>query len=245
MACDKYFELISARLDGALTEAEERELEVHLAACPECRAAAAQLAALQAGFDGLEDVAAPEGFAQSVMDRIRTEESRPKVIPLFKRPQFRALAGLAACLVLVVGLYSAAQPHTLERTVRITVQDAQAGSLDVPEITAYCDSGIPAGGTEELPYGVLKTAPEVDGYDGTDAAPMVSTAILMLDRMPEGAWELIPSGTAIPPEGISVTKELFEKIEQLAREEEITASRTSVAAEAAEEFVIVVLEEIK
>lgn len=220
MACDKYFELISARLDGALTEAEERELE---------------------------DVAAPEGFAQGVMGRIRTEESRPKVVPLFKRPQFRALAGVVACLVLVVGLYSAAQPRTLERerTVRITVQDAQAEGLDVPEITAYCDLGIPAGGAEELPYGVLKTAPEADGYDGTDAAPMVSTAILMLDRMPEGAWELIPSGTAIPPEGISVTKELFEKIGQLAREEEITASRTSVAAEAAEEFIVVVLNAAK
>ena len=94
MDCDRYSELLSARLDGALTEAEEQELEEHLAAC---RAAGAQLAALQAGFAEVEDIPAPEGFTQGVMDRIRAEEPK-KVIPLFKRPQVRALAGLAASI---------------------------------------------------------------------------------------------------------------------------------------------------
>ena len=104
MSCDKYLELLSARLDGALTVEEERELEEHLANCPGCRAAGAQLAALQGTFPELEEIEVPEGFTQGVMDRIRAE-GRPKVIPLFKRPQVRALAGLAACLVLVAGLY--------------------------------------------------------------------------------------------------------------------------------------------
>ena len=36
MSCDKYLELLSARLDGALTGEEERELEEHLAICPGC-----------------------------------------------------------------------------------------------------------------------------------------------------------------------------------------------------------------
>ena len=38
MSCDKYLELLSARLDGALTEEEERELEGHLSRCPAVRA---------------------------------------------------------------------------------------------------------------------------------------------------------------------------------------------------------------
>lgn len=108
MTCDEYLELLSTRLDGALTRDEELAMEDHQAGCPDCRAAGAQLAALRSGFGELEDIPAPEGFTQSVMDRIRTAET-PKVIPLFKRPQFRALAGLAACLVVVVGLYGAAR----------------------------------------------------------------------------------------------------------------------------------------
>ena len=109
MDCDKYMELLSARLDGALTEEEEQELEEHLAACPDCRAVGAQLSALQGAFPELEEDAPPEGFTQGVMDRIRALET-PKVIPLWKRPQVRTLAGLAACLVLAVGVYGSTLP---------------------------------------------------------------------------------------------------------------------------------------
>ena len=63
MPCDRFTELLSARLDGALTPEEERELEEHLAACPDCRAVGAQLSALQGAFPELEEAdAAPEGF---------------------------------------------------------------------------------------------------------------------------------------------------------------------------------------
>ena len=74
------------------------------------------------------------------------------------------------------------------------------------------------------------------------ATPMVNTEVLTLDRMPEGAWELIPPETPVSPEGVHVTVELFEEIEQLAVEQGITASVTT-SGEEAEEFVIVVLEE--
>lgn len=108
MACQRYYELISQRLDGELTEDEQQELESHLAVCPSCRALDQQLSGLHEDFSDLEEVPAPEGFAQGVMDRIRMEESK-KVIPLFRRPQFKAAAGLAACLVLCAGLYGAGQ----------------------------------------------------------------------------------------------------------------------------------------
>ena len=108
MVCQRYYELISQRLDGELTEDEQQELESHLAVCPSCRALDQQLSGLHEDFSDLEEVSAPEGFAQGVMDRIRMEESK-KVIPLFRRPQFKAAAGLAACLVLCVGLYGAGQ----------------------------------------------------------------------------------------------------------------------------------------
>ena len=88
-------------VDGQLSDEEERELEEHLDQCPTCRAIEERLAALHDSFQGLEDIPAPEGFTQGVMDRVRAEQSRPKVVPLFKRPQFKALAGLAACAACV------------------------------------------------------------------------------------------------------------------------------------------------
>ena len=109
MACQRYYELISARLDGELSQEEERELENHLALCPGCRALAEQLSGLHEDFSALEEARAPEVFVLGVMDRIRGEEQKKKVIPLFRRPQFKAVAGLAACLALCAGLYGAGQ----------------------------------------------------------------------------------------------------------------------------------------
>lgn len=252
MTCDRYIELLSARLDGVLTDGEERELEEHLAICPDCRAAAAQLAALQGAFSELEDIPAPEGFAQGVMDRVRAE-APPKVIPLFKRPRFRALAGLAACAALVVGLYSVSrlQQDSFEDDIVVrsfnkdaVMEDALPGDAEAPQIASYSDSEETAGGTV---YGAdtQKAAPERADCDGMApllATPMVDRAVLILDRMPEGGWDLIPPETPVSPEGVFVTEELFEEIEQLVQEQNITAERNS-NVEDAEEFVIIILQE--
>lgn len=256
VTCDEYLELLSARLDGVLTEAEERALEEHQSGCPDCRAAGAQLAALQSAFDELEDIPVPEGFARGVMDRVRAEEQ--KVIPLFKRPQFRAIAGLAACAVLVAGLYSTVHlqkkdvaEEGFDRMARGFSQDAQevlTESSDIPQATAYSDLGVPIEGTEDdVQYEMQKTVSDSskaysETYDSIAASPMSSTEILTLERMPEGGWEIIRLEALVSPEGVYVTEELFEEIEQLAAEQGITASITS-NAEKAEEFIIVVLEE--
>ena len=106
--CERYTVLLSARLDGELTPEEAGELEAHLAQCRDCRALEERLAAIHSAFPELEEVPAPEGFAQSVMERVRaTEDAKPKVVLLFRRPQFKVLAGLAACFVLCLGVYQA------------------------------------------------------------------------------------------------------------------------------------------
>lgn len=106
MTCDKALLLLSVRVDERLSAKEERKLEDHLSACQSCRAISEQLEELCGSFDGLEEYAAPEGFSRRVMETITGEEqTAPKVVPLFRRPGVRVLAGLAACLVLCVGLY--------------------------------------------------------------------------------------------------------------------------------------------
>ena len=208
MACDKYLELLALRLDGPLSVEEERALEFHLNACPDCRAAGAQLAALQGAFPELEEVSAPEGFARGVMDRIR-EETSPKVIPLFKRPQVRALAGLAACLVLVVGLYGASRPHNLDKTEKIdvtarsfnrnaSVEDGEGplvnatlvgpDSEEVPQIAAYAAPGA---------QGLGKAVPDSPVDTERTLVPPEADVALILDRLPDGAAELIPSSVTV------------------------------------------------
>ena len=125
--CERFEELLSQRLDQPLPPQEERELEDHLARCSSCRALAADLEQLCGQFACLEELPAPEGFAQGVMARIRALEPEPapaegpeerkeetepqgqKVVPL-RRPMprwARTAAALAACCVLGFGVYQA------------------------------------------------------------------------------------------------------------------------------------------
>lgn len=106
--CETSTEWISAWLDGALTPLEERMLMAHLEQCPNCAILFEQFTALNAAFSELEELPAPEGFAQGVMERVRTQEApapvQPNVVPLFRRPAVRALVSVAACAVLCIGL---------------------------------------------------------------------------------------------------------------------------------------------
>ena len=224
MNCDKYLELLSARLDGALSGSEERELEAHLESCPACRTAGAQLAALQSAFAGLEELPAPESFTQDVMDRIRELELN-KMVPLFRRPRFKVLAGLAACAVLVAGLYGVVSPPQ---------RDAELMTRDFTPNALVEDGGVSAGD-------LLRSVPDVSM---TTAGSDMDTEILVIDRMPEGGWELVLPDAYGSVDGLYVTGELLEQIAQMAREQGITASIT-YGTEESFLHLIVVLDETK
>lgn len=239
---ERLIENMSAWMDGELPDIadtpeaggpDDLELEVaeHQACCPSCRALFEELKELRAGFGALPEPDPPEGFAQGVMDRIRAEE-KPKVIPLFKRPQVRALAGLAACLVLVVGLYGANQNKTQDDwdvTVRSFNKNAVveevdgAADADTPQIAAYA---APPEDTSAGTAGMEKTTPS-PGTDGLTGDWDYAEVVLTLERMPEGGWELIPPETFVSPVGLTVSTELMEQLARLADEQGITASRTS------------------
>ena len=267
MDCDKYLELLALRLDDGLTAEEQKELEEHLTRCPGCRAAGAQLAALQSAFDEWEEAEAPEGFAQGVMERIRRLEKKP-VIPLFKRPQVRALAGLAACLVLVVGLYGASHSQrkaadeymmlrSFNREAVEEFSDASAcesltgsvygadGVEDVPQVASYA-----APETQEL----LKTAPgaTADDLAGSRLSSLeLSENTLAMDYFPEGAAELLPPETAVQPYPgggtvyLDVPKDIYDQIQRLAVEQGMTFSCALTGDGGAENgpFTLIILEE--
>ncbi len=274
MDCDKYLELLALRLDDGLTAEEQKELEEHLTRCPGCRAAGAQLATLQSAFDEWEEAEAPEGFAQGVMERIRRLEKKP-VIPLFKRPQVRVLAGLAACLVLAVGLYGGGHlrwktadwegmvrsfsRNAAEDFADVSTQEPLDRDGDSPRVNAT----LVGPEAEDAPQIAAYAAPETDTSAGTAGMERDSTAdglednrqkvvpdmayaefVLTLDRMPEGGWELIPPETPVSPDGLTVSVDLMEQLEQLALAQGINVFRES-GPEANNHCLIVILDVAK
>ena len=173
--CERCMELLSLRLDEELTAEEEQWLSQHLEQCPDCREIAEQLAQVHGAFTQLEDIPAPEGFAQGVMARIRAEEAAPnprkqtKVIHIFRRPQARALAGLAACAVLCLGVYQAGLLNRLPGSQG----NFQTASLDT-------SSQIQQKGGQELleTEGESETTglPRLQSSDGVQNEPDESTA---------------------------------------------------------------------
>ena len=233
VVCDRYYELLSARVDRELTRDEAEEVELHLAGCAQCRIVWEQMEEAREAFAHLEEVPAPEGFAQGVMERVRVVESEKKVIPLFKRPQVRALAGLAACLVLVVGLYGASRPRNLDvkgeimdMTVRGFSRDAASGELeDAPQIAAY---------TAPEDNEMQKAAPN-PAADGLSSDWADAEVTLILDRLPQGAEEVLPPDAAVIYDEEAggdvytwLTTEELAAIEKLAFEQGMIAGTTEI-----------------
>lgn len=250
--CEEALELLSARLDGELTAQEERELEDHLSVCPACRELGKELSALHFSFEELEDEQAPEDLAARVMERVRGLEREKKAIPLFRRPQVRALAGLAACAVVCAGLYAASRPRDsrwadVSENFQLTAQCESApengaqpavteAKPDVP-LEEDLAMGTAADGLEPAlePY-TYASSPR-DGVEIRSSAQSKSVkevpSVLTLSGLPEG-WEdvLGPETPCSPgPEGGKTTRyhvssEQWYALAALAEEQGLLLSRS-------------------
>ena len=98
MSCERYLELLSARLDGALTQQEEKELMQHLQGCDACRAIARELEDIHSALAQAPQVQPPEELVRGVMERIGAQRAA-------RRAGVRRFGTLAAAVVLCVGLY--------------------------------------------------------------------------------------------------------------------------------------------
>ncbi len=116
MEHDKYIEWMSAALDGELSAGERRELDAHLAECPECAALFRELSEQSAALRSL-DCGAPEDLRDRIMAGLPAEEPPAPIHELKQRPRTesgrRRWAGLAACAALVIAIGGAAALHGL------------------------------------------------------------------------------------------------------------------------------------
>ena len=136
MNCEQALEAISARLDGALSEEENRELETHLASCASCRALLKELTELEEGLETLP-VEAPETLAPSVMRTIRAEKAA-QAAPAAKKSQRRGphiTAWLIAALALLLGATGVIDlPGFGEKKhASVSVGEAFSGTHETPE----------------------------------------------------------------------------------------------------------------
>lgn len=102
--CDQALELLSARLDGALTPEETAGLEEHLDRCPDCRALAADLEEMHAAMPGLYQEPPPE-LKERVMAQIRAESAPISLEEVRKkrsgRKVWRSWGAMAAVMAVV------------------------------------------------------------------------------------------------------------------------------------------------
>lgn len=97
MHCNQ--EQIEALLDGELTGPEGDAVLAHLRDCPGCRSYYRQLLAMEQALRA-DTAPVPEDLLPDIMNRVHTTSQRRR-----RQPWLRAAMGMAACLVVVLGIY--------------------------------------------------------------------------------------------------------------------------------------------
>ena len=139
MNCNEIRELISSMLDHELSAEDSAVVTEHLAECPECMRVFEAFHAISVSLEELEEV--PDGFTEAVMHKINTPAPVKK-----RRPAYLRLAGLAACLALViftgsrfVTSHTQVGGHTVQDTTqyaRVTHQTPKPTATPAPTATA-------------------------------------------------------------------------------------------------------------
>lgn len=224
--CEHYTELISASLDGALTAAQQTELEAHLVQCAPCRALLADLKELQDVLEeSLPPQEPPEALSQGVMERIHTD-SAPIPFPVKKRGvsrQWRSLGALAAVFTLVlagaVGLrmQDLAQPDVALQPASQYVTSGQTAdheSISEAEVGPSLQA-VPFNAETSRSNG-KSVLPEENAQEDP-CPPAVGT--VYYDRLPQGWEELFPGVASV--DALLVSGEEAEAFLTLLAEQEI------------------------
>ena len=198
---NEYKEQLSAFLDGELTDAERDGVLAHLETCEACRTYLAELTALHDAFGDLEDIDAPEGFAEGVLARLH-EEAAPQQAK--KRNPWRGIATLAACAAVVV-LAISAMPRMggSSGSSGSTGSAANGSGLNGAESFMITASSAPAAAEPEAPAELLmntandaygEAAVEENEYAAKDSALTTETAAADLRSGADEAPVLTLSG---------------------------------------------------
>lgn len=170
MTCDNIYELLSAKLDDALTEQEDQQLQAHLEECESCRRLYAAMFDIEEQTRALE-VPAPEGLKRGVMYRIRQEAGGAKA----KKRRFwgvgTGLGLVAAALVMMVGAGIIKLPKPVKNQPKTVHQAEISETISADNFQTNHDKHQFLPGSDSLE---TEAAPETDYYGHGSPAPVAS-----------------------------------------------------------------------
>lgn len=148
-SCDEILDWISAALDNQLNADEQAALEEHLAHCPACSALYDDLRTLQAATVDIEEIPAPTGFADAVMNAISanpTQEQTDNVIPIAqpskaRTPWKRWVASAAA--VVIIAVSATALPDFARKSSNFDAATADTAADYNTAESAVMDQAVP------------------------------------------------------------------------------------------------------
>lgn len=196
ISCERAWELLSQQLDEPLSPQEKQELEEHLAACPSCRKDKEELEQLDQALRNLGEIQAPTDFTQRVMAQVQQTQSKPKVIPLWRRPQVRALAGLAACALLCIGIY-----RSLPQDGNLSGGMVTSGQGEVSSQSSGTADGSQSDSATQ--YGVDPAQAPDDGGSDPASVPQPRTADPQPEVESSGTQGSQSSGQTTPDSSVS------------------------------------------
>lgn len=173
MNCEDVCELISASLDGELTEAEEAQLREHLAQCPACRALQEELAGLRENTQAALEAAAPAELKTAVLENLPARKKPAGKVIYWKR--WGAMAAAVALVALAA--------WQLPRFVFDPVDISPAAGESAAEVTADESADLPEEPAVTFSYATdaadsadVDTIPDTGATYGAHAAKRKSTS---------------------------------------------------------------------
>ena len=163
--CDEYLPALSALVDGELSDAERTEVLAHLETCEGCRDYLAELSAMHAAFEDMEEYDAPEGFADGVMARLHETA-------LKKRTHRTAWVSLAACAALVVVVLGTPLREQLAKSADSAASEAAMLTMAAPQMEECAEEEY----TDE--FASVQNAPMTMMATAGSAAPAEEKAAL-------------------------------------------------------------------
>lgn len=115
MTCQEVQMLVSAHVDGELSQGERRDVDTHLASCAECRRRREALAAVRTALQSIEPETVSESF-DAILGR-RLTEARAMRRRRRWRPLAVALSAAAALVLAFLVLITRQQPAAVHRPV--------------------------------------------------------------------------------------------------------------------------------
>ena len=169
--CEEFAPLLSAFVDGELTEEERAEVLAHVSECEECGRLLGELTALHAALGELEEEDVPAGFTEGVMAAVRAEKAAAKPRAK-KRSAWRRWMPMAACAAIIalaaaVTIPQMDQKKAADSAAPAAPESTQMYAADTFDATAGASASDAEDEPAEQRCETVQSSPYYAALDGT------------------------------------------------------------------------------